>query len=173
VFLDEDCSQARLHFQELVTKKATRGSTVAPRDSSRPDGFSWENTPETVSCPGNHSHMDKIDEIRRQRRHAHDRLLGLKSKVYEAFLAMEAATYTEGAISRKNKELVAVGISVVIHCESCMEWHIVQSAKQGASSQEVLEAIEVGIEMGGGPATVSARFALEVMDEVYPSKPVK
>jgi len=25
----------------------------------------------------------------------------------------------------------------------------------------------VGIEMGGGPATVSARFALEVMESVY------
>jgi hypothetical protein len=33
--------------------------------------------------------------------------------------------------------------------------------------QEVLEAVEVGMEMGGGPATVSARFALEVMENVY------
>ena len=30
-----------------------------------------------------------------------------------------------------------------------------------------LEAVEVGIEMGGGPATVSARFALEVMEKVF------
>jgi alkylhydroperoxidase/carboxymuconolactone decarboxylase family protein YurZ len=34
----------------------------------------------------------------------------------------------------------------------------------GASFEEVLEAIEIAIEMGGGPAAVSARFALEVMD---------
>jgi hypothetical protein len=27
--------------------------------------------------------------------------------------------------------------------------------------------MEVGIEMGGGPATVSARFALEVMENAY------
>jgi hypothetical protein len=27
--------------------------------------------------------------------------------------------------------------------------------------------LAVGIEMGGGPATVSARFALEVMESVY------
>jgi hypothetical protein len=33
--------------------------------------------------------------------------------------------------------------------------------------REVLEAVEVGIEMGGGPATVSARFALDVMAEVF------
>ena len=45
--------------------------------------------------------------------------------------------------------------------------HIEQAAKAGANEQEVLEAVEVGIEMGGGPATVSARFALDVMDTVY------
>lgn len=37
----------------------------------------------------------------------------------------------------------------------------------GASESEVLEAVEVGIEMTGGPGTVSARFALEVMDRVF------
>jgi hypothetical protein len=31
----------------------------------------------------------------------------------------------------------------------------------------VLEAVEVGIEMGGDPATVSARFAIEVMEDVF------
>lgn len=37
----------------------------------------------------------------------------------------------------------------------------------GAARREVLEAIEVGIEMGGGSATAHARFALEVMDAVF------
>ena len=48
-----------------------------------------------------------------------------------------------------------------------MQWHIEQAASAGASYEQVLEAVEVGIEMGGGPATVSARFALKVMDAVY------
>jgi alkylhydroperoxidase/carboxymuconolactone decarboxylase family protein YurZ len=48
-----------------------------------------------------------------------------------------------------------------------MQWHIEQAAKAGASKEEVLEAVEVGIEMGGGPATVSARFALDVMESVF------
>ena len=45
-----------------------------------------------------------------------------------------------------------------------MEWHIGQAAEAGASLEE---ALEVGMEMGGGPATVSARFALEVMDRAF------
>ena len=55
----------------------------------------------------------------------------------------------------------------MINCESCMEWHIGEAARRGASYEEVLEAVEVGMEMGGGPATAYARFALDVMDAVY------
>ena len=111
--------------------------------------------------------MDKIEEIINKRNETHQKLLSLHSKVYEKFLEMEKATFSDGELSKKAKELIAVGISVVIDCESCMQWHIKQAAKSGASQQEVLEAVEVGIEMGGGPATVSARFALEVMDRVF------
>ncbi len=110
---------------------------------------------------------DKLKELTLKRKLAHKELVQRKSKVYEAFLKMEEATYSDGALSKKSKELIAVGISVVIDCESCMQWHIEQAYKSGASEKEVLEAIEVGIEMGGGPATVSARFALEVLNSIY------
>ena len=108
--------------------------------------------------------MDRLEEIARTRKRAHARLVALKSKVYAAFLEMERATYQDGALSRKQKELIAVGISVTKDCQSCMQWHIEQAAAAGAPFEEILEAIEVAIEMGGGPATVSARFALDVLD---------
>jgi len=108
--------------------------------------------------------MDKLEEISTKRRNSHARMIALKSKVYSGFLEMEKAAFSDGALRKKHKELIAVGISVVRDCESCMQWHIEQAAAAGASFEEVFEAIEVGIEMGGGPATVSARFALEVMD---------
>jgi AhpD family alkylhydroperoxidase len=111
--------------------------------------------------------MDKLKELARKRKEAHAKLIKMNSRVYRAFLEMEKAAYSDGALSKKEKELIAVGISVTINCESCMQWHIEQSVKSGATREEVLEAIEVGIEMGGGPATVSSRFALDVMDKVF------
>ena len=111
--------------------------------------------------------MDKIEQINKSRQKAHDKLLKMKSGVYKAFLDMESIAYTDGALSKKSKELIAVGISVAINCESCMQWHVEQAAKTGASEKEILEAIEVGIEMCAGASTVSARFALEVLDTVY------
>jgi len=109
---------------------------------------------------------EKLREMTTRRKRAHAELLALRSKVYEGFLAMESAAYADGALAKKQKELIAVGISVVKDCESCMQWHIEQAASCGASFEEIFEAIEVGIEMGGGPATVSARFALEVMESL-------
>jgi AhpD family alkylhydroperoxidase len=108
-----------------------------------------------------------LDDITRRRKKAHSKMLELNSGVYKAFLDMEKTAYTDGALKKKHKELIAVGISVVTDCESCMQWHIEQAALAGAVMREILEAVEVGIEMGGGRATVSARFALEVMEEVF------
>jgi AhpD family alkylhydroperoxidase len=97
----------------------------------------------------------------------HEELTARDSAVYRAFLDMEQAAFADGELPKKVKELIAVGISVVINCESCMQWHIEQAALAGAVEREVLEAIEVGMEMGGGPATAHARFALEVMASVF------
>lgn len=111
--------------------------------------------------------MCKLEDMSRRRKLAHSKLVKSGSKTYAAFLDMEAATYADGALAKMHKELIAVGISVVIDCESCMQWHIGEAVEGGATREQVLEAVEVGIEMGGGPATVSARFALEVMDAVF------
>lgn len=110
--------------------------------------------------------MEKLKFIAEDRKRAHQKLIALGSPVYKAFLDMERAAYTDGALSKKNKELIAVGISLVTDCESCMQWHIEQAVLAGGSPSEVLEAIEVGIEMGGGRATVSARFALSVLEDL-------
>jgi AhpD family alkylhydroperoxidase len=105
----------------------------------------------------------KIDQMIKLRKKAHS-YYSQKSKVYKSFVDMENATYSSGALKKKDKELIAIGISVVTNCESCMEWHIKQAFDDGASHEEIIEAIEVGIEMSGGPGTVAARFAMNVLE---------
>ena len=77
----------------------------------------------------------------------------------------------DGALSRKHKELIALSIGVITDCESCMQWHMEQAVHAGATQREVIEAIEVALEMGIVPATVHARFALEVMDSLFEGNP--
>jgi AhpD family alkylhydroperoxidase len=109
------------------------------------------------------SDKKKIEQIVITRKLAHG-FYSKRSKVYQAFTGMEQSTYKDGKLSKKQKELIAVGISVVDNCESCMEWHIKQALDDGATEGEIIEAIEVGIEMSGGPGTVAARFAMSVLE---------
>jgi len=111
--------------------------------------------------------VDKIDQLIRQRKWANGRLIKYNSRVFKIFQELEQATFCDGALPKKLKELIAVGISVVTNCESCMQWHIQEAVNAGADEREILEAIEVAFEMGIGPATVNGRFALEVMDSIF------
>lgn len=105
----------------------------------------------------------KIEQIIKTRKKAHSWYFS-KSEVYKSFVAMEQKTFMNGKLSKLQKELIAIGISVVINCDSCMEWHIKQALDDGAVEAEIVEVIEVGIEMGGGRSTVSARFAMNVLE---------
>lgn len=112
---------------------------------------------------------ERIKKIIDDRKRAHDYLKARKSRTYAAFIDMEKAAFASGALEKKFKEMIAIGISVVVNCESCMQWHIREALSAGATEEQVLEAIEVGMEMGGGPATVSSRFAISVL-EYYSKK---
>jgi AhpD family alkylhydroperoxidase len=111
----------------------------------------------------NKNDSEKIKNIIEDREHAH-KFFSKNSKVYNAFIEMEKKTYADGELEKKHKELIAIGISVCINCESCMEWHIKEALRVGALQEQVIEAVEVGFEMGGGPATVSGRFALKILE---------
>ena len=112
----------------------------------------------------------KLKKIINDRKRASGYLMR-NSKVFSAFTELESKTFTDDNLSKKNKELIAIGISIVKNCESCLEWHIHEAIKDGASEKEILEAMEVGMEMGGGPAAVSAQFGLKVL-EFYSESPV-
>jgi AhpD family alkylhydroperoxidase len=108
--------------------------------------------------------QERLNQLTQQRKWAHGKWLKFNSKVYNAAMKMEEAAFADGALSKKHKELIALGIGVITDCESCMQWHMEQAVQAGATQQEIVETVEVAIEMGIVPATVHARFALEVMD---------
>lgn len=101
--------------------------------------------------------MNNLKQIRQRQQMAHARLLHLKADVLQGISTQP----------KKATELVAIGVCVVVECRSCLEWHVARAARSGASFEEVLDAVEAGIEVSGGRAAISARSATVVMDEVF------
>ena len=66
------------------------------------------------------SDIEKIKKIIADRKRAH-RFYSDNSPVYRSFVDMEQKTYKDGNLEKKYKELIAIGISIIINCESCLE----------------------------------------------------
>jgi AhpD family alkylhydroperoxidase len=58
----------------------------------------------------------------------------------------------EGALSVRDKELIAVAISIALRCEPCIYTQVEKAVKAGATPEQVMEAAGVAIMMQGGPA---------------------
>lgn len=58
--------------------------------------------------------------------------------------------FKEGALSQKQKQLIALGISIHAQDEYCMIYHTKGCLDQGCSEQEILEAVGVTAAFGGG-----------------------
>jgi AhpD family alkylhydroperoxidase len=71
----------------------------------------------------------------------------------------------KGALEGKIKELIAVGIAIAVRCEGCMTFHIMGAVQAGATREEVVEAIGVGIMMAGGPGVIAATEAFEILEQ--------
>jgi AhpD family alkylhydroperoxidase len=84
------------------------------------------------------------------------------------FARLHKKAVEEGALSSKVKEMMALSISIVVGCEGCIAYHIHDAITAGATRQELLETIGVGILMGGGPGSIYGAHALEAVEQFLP-----
>jgi AhpD family alkylhydroperoxidase len=83
-----------------------------------------------------------------------------------AFRELVQAASTDGALSHKQKELIALAISIAIRCEGCIVFHSRACVRLGVTRAELLEALGVAVEMGGGPSVVYGAQALSCFDQM-------
>jgi len=81
------------------------------------------------------------------------------------FARLRKKAVENGALDARTKELMALAVSIVVHCEGCIAYHTHDAIKAGATRQELLETIGVAIMMGGGPASIYAAHAMDAIDQ--------
>lgn len=85
---------------------------------------------------------------------------------FEKFGELDDETYSEGAIDKKHKELMGLAISVVTRCNECICYHIEGCKKSGASDEEIIEAINIGVIGGGSITYPNARLAIKILEDM-------
>ena len=113
----------------------------------------------------------KAADTRLYRTEMNDKILGSGFKEFSRFFAIDANAYGDGAISVKHKELMGLVGSMVLRCNDCIFYHLDRSVTEGASRQELYEAMNISLVIGGSIVIPHLRYAFEVLDELMPLEP--
>jgi AhpD family alkylhydroperoxidase len=103
-------------------------------------------------------------------RAANDVIMGVGSlrevapETMKAFAGLATEATASGVLDTRIKELMALAISIAVHCDGCVAYHAKMAHKNGASRDEVAETIALAIYMGGGPAAVYGADGLRAYD---------
>ncbi|EPX79623.1 carboxymuconolactone decarboxylase family protein [Salipiger mucosus] len=109
--------------------------------------------------------MSFKDDLARNATHMRE-LRKAMPDTFAGFMSLEKAASADNALSAKQKEFVALGISVAIRCEGCILAHVKALIRQGASREELVDVLGTAVQMAGGPGLSYASKALAAFDEL-------
>ena len=98
-----------------------------------------------------------------------DKRKRLAPEVHDAFQAFGQRVFASGALETKTKQLIAVAVAHVTQCPYCIRGHTKAAMREGATHEELMEAIWVAAEMRAGAAYAHSVLALDEMEKAAPS----
>ena len=81
----------------------------------------------------------------------------------DAFHAFSKAVFSEGALDVKTKQLIAVAVAHVTQCPYCIRGHTSAALRNGATPEQIMEAIWVAAEMRAGGSYAHSVLALDTI----------
>ncbi len=95
---------------------------------------------------------------------------GSMAAYLKAWRQFSAVAHRNDALLRKDKELIAVAVSLAKRCERCIAYHVRSALSEGASAEEILEASFVAVMMEGGPALAHIGLVMEALETLNKEK---
>lgn len=109
---------------------------------------------------------DKISEFEKFRAKMNEEILGCGHLGIKRFFALDHQAYENGALPGKTKELLGLVASTVLRCDDCITYHLLKCAEEGWKRDEVIDALNVALVVGGSIVIPHLRRAFARMDEI-------
>lgn len=106
----------------------------------------------------------RLDEFRTYRQRMNERILAADHLGIKRFFNLDTSAYKDGALTGKTKELLGLVASAVLRCNDCIDYHLIQCVETGYTDQELYEALNVALVVGGSIVIPHLRHAFETID---------
>lgn len=107
---------------------------------------------------------NRLDEFRAYRARMNARISEIGHRDINRFFGLDSATYRDGALDARTKELLGLVASTVLRCNDCIDYHLDQCVKLGWSDAELYDALNVALVVGGSIVIPHLRHAIETLD---------
>ena len=88
----------------------------------------------------------------------------LSPDTVKGYVELEQAGAKTGNLDAKTRELIALAVAISLRCDGCIAVHTAEARKQGASRDEIAEALGVAISVNAGAALVYSTRAMDALD---------
>jgi AhpD family alkylhydroperoxidase len=104
-----------------------------------------------------------LEQFTRQRQRMNDKILASDHLGIKRFMNLDERAYDDGALDRRTKELLGLVASLVLRCNDCIDYHLIQAVGQGVSDEELHEAFHIGLVVGGSIVIPHVRHAFDAL----------
>lgn len=109
---------------------------------------------------------NKIEKFQEERQRLNEIVMKYSGTNIKRFYSIDSQVYKKGALPAKTKELLGLVSSLVLRCDDCVTYHIIQCHKEHVGDDELEEALAIALVVGGSITIPHLRKAFEAWDEL-------
>ena len=110
--------------------------------------------------------MKNIDKFQEERNRLNKILGNSENLVIKRFLNLDHKVYQESALSCLTKEMIGLAASLVLRCDDCINYHLLQCHKNGMTTKELEEVTAIALIVGGSITIPHIRRMLDNWEQI-------
>lgn len=114
--------------------------------------------------------MTDYSEFTRFRQQLNERILDSGNLEIKRFFALDERVYAPGLLDRATKEMLGLAASMVLRCDDCVRYHLIQCRQAGVEIKALFEVFSVALIVGGSIVIPHLRRAVDFLEELENSK---
>lgn len=107
---------------------------------------------------------ERIARFREERERLNGKVLSAGNLGIKRFFALDERTYEDGALAGVTKEMMGLAASAALRCDDCVTYHLARCVEKGATDEEILEALNIALIVGGSIVIPHLRRAVDVLE---------
>jgi len=109
---------------------------------------------------------ERVKRFKEEREKLNDIILNRDDINIKRFFGLDNAVYRDGALDVRTKEMLGLVTSLVLRCDDCITYHVIQLKDLGLSDEEFDEMISVPLLVGGSITIPHIRRAYQLWKEM-------